>query len=408
MIFRFEEKALKWMSDHIFPIVFGAAFIVSIIIRLALKDVVTSDATECLIPWYEAIKSNGGILGLGKPIEGLNYSFTYQFFIAIMTYLPIKSLYAYKILSVIFDYLLAGAVAYTVFDITNAHKAEKALIAFVLTACSPVVFMDSAAWAQCDSIYAFWVILALIFLTKERYARAFVFYGIAFAFKFQAVFALPFFLFYYFYKRRYSILYFAIIPAMMTLLSLPSLVQGRTISEMIHIYTDNTSLHQSLSNGYPTFWRILSDGTNPVNVLLANNPDYAGLDAYGILKHAAMAFTVVILGMLVFSWIRHRVQFTKQNILIMAFLMTYTTIFFLPAMHERYGFCYEIMAIAIAFMVIKTAPLAIGLICLSLTTYGGFLFNNTPNEWLLAVINLALYAGYMYILSKALINNEHF
>ncbi len=230
MIFRFEEKALKWMSDHIFPIVFGAAFIVSIIIRLALKDVVTSDATECLIPWYEAIKSNGGILGLGKPIEGLNYSFTYQFFIAIMTYLPIKSLYAYKILSVIFDYLLAGAVAYTVFDITNAHKAEKALIAFVLTACSPVVFMDSAAWAQCDSIYAFWVILALIFLTKERYARAFVFYGIAFAFKFQAVFALPFFLFYYFYKRRYSILYFAIIPTMMILLSLPSLIQGRTIS----------------------------------------------------------------------------------------------------------------------------------------------------------------------------------
>jgi len=395
MIFKFEERTLKWLADHIIAVVFAAGFLVSIVIRLMLKDFVTSDATSCLIPWYEAIKSNGGIKGLAVPVEGLNYNFPYQFLIAIMTYIPINPLYGYKIISCIFDYLLAFALAYVVYDISGTGKLTKGLLAFIVASCSPVVFMDSAAWAQCDSIYVFWIVLALIYLCKDKYTRAFVFYGIAFAFKFQAVFALPFFLFYYFYKRKFSILYFGFIPVMMTALSLPALVQGRTIGEMIHIYTDNTSLHQSLANGYPTFWRLLADGT-----------DFTGADAYDVLKHAAMAFTVIILGCLVYIWIKNKVMLTTTNIVIMAFLMTYSTVFFLPAMHERYGFCYEILAIAIAFVSARTIPLAIGLTCISLTTYGSYLFNNTTNEWFLAVINMVIYVSYMIILNKKLVNEK--
>ncbi len=335
------------------------------------------------------------ILGLGTPVEGLNYNFPYQFVIAMMTYIPIEPLYAYKIFSCIFDYLLAAAVAYLVYDIANDKKIEKALLAYIMVSCSPLVFMDSAAWAQCDSIYTFWIVVAIIMLYKEKYIPAFILYGVSFAFKFQAIFAMPFFLFYYFYKRRFSILHFLLIPVSMIVLSLPSLVQGRTIGEMIHIYTDNTSLHQSLANGYPTFWRVLADGT-----------DYTGADAYGVLKHAAMAFTVIVLGCLVYTWVKNKVELTKTNIVLMAFIMTYSTIFFLPAMHERYGFSYEILAIVIAFIYVRTVPLAIGLTALSLTTYGAYLFNNTTNEWFLAIINLAIYVSYMIIINKKLISHE--
>ncbi len=383
------------MADHILQVVFIAAIFVSLIIRFTLKDVYTSDANSCLLPWYEAIKNNGGISGLGTPVEGLNYSFTYQFLIAIMTYIPINPLYAYKILSCIFDYLMAGAVAYIVYDIVNDKKRELSLLAFIIASASPVVFMDSAAWAQCDSIYSFWILLALIFLRREKFLPSFVFYGIAFSFKFQAIFVLPFFLFYYFYKRRFTILYFLFIPIVMTILSLPSLVQGRTIGEMIHIYTDNTSLHQSLANGYPTFWRVLADGT-----------DYTGADAYGVLKHAAMAFTVIVLGCLVYTWVKNKVELTKTNIILMAFIMTYSTIFFLPAMHERYGYSYEILAIIVIFICARTIPLAIGITVLSLTTYGAYLFNNTTNEWFLAIINLVIYVSYMIIINKKLISHE--
>ncbi len=395
MIFKFEEKALKWLSEHIMIVVFISATIVSIAIRFFLKDITTTDALWCLIPWYDSIKANGGITGLGVPVEGLNYSFTYQFFIALFTYLPINSLYCYKIFSCIFDYLLAGAIAYLIYDISPVNKKELGLLGYIFVSCSPLVFMDSAAWGQCDSIYTFWIVMAIIFLKKEKYLPTFIFYGVAFAFKFQAIFIMPFFLFYYFYKRRFSIIYFGLIPVMMTVLSLPSLIQGRTISEMIHIYTDNTSLHQSIANGYPTFWRVLADGTN-----------FTGEDAYGVLKHAAMAFTVIVLGCLVYTWVKNSVEFTDRNIVYMAFLMTYTTIFFLPAMHERYGFSYEIIAIVIAFMIVKTIPLAIGLTCLSLTTYGAYLFNNTTNEWFLSLINLIIYVTYMIILNKELLKKQ--
>jgi len=395
MIFKLEERILKWMAENVVYIAFGAAVLISFFIRYALKDVYTSDADSCLLPWYYAIKENGGIRGLVVPVEGLNYNFPYQFLIAIMTYIPVNPLYGYKILSCIFDYLMAGAVAYLVYDMAVNKKKELALLAFIAVSCSPVVFMDSAAWAQCDSIYVFWIILAIIFLRKEKYLPTFIFYGIAFAFKFQAIFIMPFFLFYYFYKRRFSIIYFFLIPVMMIVLSLPALVQGRTVSEMIHIYTDNTSLHQSLADGYPTFWRVLADGT-----------DYTGADAYGTLKHAAMAFVVIVLGCLVYMWIRNAIELTNRNIILMAFIMTYTTVFFLPAMHERYGYCYEILAIMIAFMVTKTIPLAVALTCISLTTYGGYLFNNTVNEWTMAVINLIVYISYMIILNKELVNKK--
>ncbi|SFO35511.1 Protein of unknown function [Pseudobutyrivibrio sp. JW11] len=392
MIFKFEERILKWMNEHILALAFAAAVILSIAIRYFLRNFYTTDADLCLIPWYNAIKDNGGLLGLGKPVEGLNYSFTYQLLIALMTYLPIEPLYAYKILSCIFDYLLAGAVAYLVYDIVENNKLEKTLLSFIMVSCSPVVLMDSAAWAQCDSIYTFWVVLSIIFLRKEKYIPAFIYYGVGFAFKFQSVFALPFFLFYYFYKRKFSVLHFGLIPVTMTILALPSLVQGRTISEMIHIYTDNTSLHTSISNGFPTFWRLLNDGT--------------GAEGYTFLKYAAMALTVVILGSFMYMWIRNNINLNNVNIILIAFILTYSTITFLPAMHERYGFIFEILAIVIVFIEIKTIPLLIGITCLSLTTYGVYLFNNTVNEWFLAVINFVFYVSYMIILNKNLIKHS--
>ncbi len=392
MIFKFEERALKWMQEHILQLAFAATIIISLAIRFFLRGFLTSDANLCLVPWYEAIKDNGGVLGLGVPVEGLNYNFPYQFLIAIMTYIPIKPLYAYKILSCIFDYFLAGAIAYLVHDIVTDHKFEKTLLAFIITSCSPVIFMDSAAWAQCDSIYTFWVVLAIIFLRKEKYLPAFIYYGIAFAFKFQAVFALPFFLFYYFYKKKFSVLYFGLIPVAMIVLSLPSLVQGRTISEMIHIYTDNTSLHTSISNGYPTFWRMLNDGT--------------GAEGYITLKYTAMAFTVIVLGSFMYLWIRNNIAINNTNMIIMAFVLTYSTIMFLPAMHERYGFVFEALAIVIVFIYHKTIPLLIGINCISLTTYGVFLFNNTINEWVMALINLIFYVAYMIILNKKLVGEK--
>lgn len=132
----------------------------------------------------------------------------YQFLVSIMTYIPIEPLYAYKIQSVIFDYLLAGTVMLIVRDLSVKNKAENGLAAYATVILSPIVFMDSDMWAQSDAIYAFFVIASLYCILKEKYIPSFVLLGIALSLKLQAGFILPFYAFIYFYKKRFSILYF--------------------------------------------------------------------------------------------------------------------------------------------------------------------------------------------------------
>ena len=73
-----------------------------------------------------------------------------------------------------------------------------AITAFTVIWISPVVLFNSSMWAQCDSIYTFFALLAVYLLYKEKNIPAFVFLGIALSFKLQAIFVLPFFLFIYF------------------------------------------------------------------------------------------------------------------------------------------------------------------------------------------------------------------
>ena len=140
-----------WVEKNIFLIVFLCASLFGIIIRFTLRDVISSDSSSFLLPWYIEMKNSGGIQSLNRQIG--NYNMLYQFLIAIMTYLPIPPLYAYKILSCLFDFLLAGLIGVIVYDLHN-NKWE-GMAGYIIVIFSPIVFLNSAAWAQCDSIYTF-------------------------------------------------------------------------------------------------------------------------------------------------------------------------------------------------------------------------------------------------------------
>lgn len=385
MIFSFEKKLIEWLQHNLFYVVLFAITLLSLYIRFTLRGFISDDASGSLLPWYDYIKAHGGIFSFSAPANPeCNYSLIYQFLIGIMTYLPISSLLAYKLLSILFDYLLAIACGYLIYELTG--KKAHALAAFACVACSPIVILNSAAWAQCDSIYTFWIILALIFLRKEKYIHTFIFYGIAFAFKFQAVFILPFFLFYYFYKKRFSIIYFGIIPLCSIVLSIPALVQDRTIADVFSSYIGNTSIFQSMTMGYPTFWRIL-DG-------------FGASDAYGSLHQFAILFDIIVLGSLVSIWMYRKIELTDHNIIYIAFMLTYTTVMFLPAMHERYGFVCEILAIIIVIINRKTLPLLLALLANTIIIYGGYLYGSQISESFVAIINIIIYSAYMITLNK--------
>lgn len=368
-----------------------AGSVIGLYIRFSLRDFMSVDSYVYLLPWYEEIKANGGLQALKEQVG--NYNVLYQFLIAIMTYLPIKSLYAYKLLSMMFDYLLAGAVAWLVYDVTEGENKDcKAALAYMCVILSPVVFLNSSAWAQCDSIYTFFVVIALVAFFKEYYVRAFILYGFAVAFKLQAVFLLPFFLFVYFAKKKFSILNFGIIPVVMCVSGLPGILMGRSVLDIFRIYLGQMNEWEKMSMNYPSFWLLLNDG--------------AVVDSYATLKNVAIAITVTVLAAWMISWLVNYVKLDVENMMYMAFILCYTCVLFLPSMHERYGFIYEILAIVIAFLNKRTCILLLPLCSISMATYGSFLFSGTIDMRTLTILNVVVYVVYVVLLTRCIFEKK--
>jgi hypothetical protein len=87
----------------------------------------------------------------------------------------------------------------------------------------------------------------------------------------------------------------------------------------------------------------------------------------------------------------------------MAFIFSYTMVLFLPAMHERYGYLYEILAILILIYNRKTLFPMLGMYIITLMAYGSYLFGTVVDSTLvLSVANTLIYGVYSVILIKDL------
>jgi len=382
-----ERKILEKIEKYLPEIVFVVATIIGFFMRFQLRTIVSGDAHTCLMPWYHEIAENGLYTQVG------DYSMLYQFVIWIMTRFPaVPNLFAFKIFSCIFDYATAVFAALIVARMDIPDKRWRSILTYALILICPTVWTNSAAWAQCDAIYTAFVLLGIFSLDKEKYNTAMIALGLAFSFKLHAAFALPVYLYYYFAKKKFSILRFAIVPATMVVTSLPLVFWGRNPFETFSIYAKQTSAWPSLANGYPSIWLTMFK-ENDVN-------------QYEYMAPLAILTTIGVLAAFMVCWLRKKCMPTGRNLLLMTFLLTYTSVFFLPAMHERYGFVYEICAIIIAVIIPKTLPLAVLLITVSMATYASYLFYAPTNYVTMVWYNLFLYLAYIYVLRNELKSEE--
>lgn len=376
-----EKKFLEFIEKNIFIFIFVLAFLVGAVLRISARNFVSEDAYNYLLGWYDEIKACGGIRALDHQVG--NYNVLYQTIIALFTYLPIPALFAYKGLSMVFDLLLACLVGYIVYqEIPEASKAG-GITAFALVWLSPVVLFNSSLWAQCDSIYTFFVVLALYLLYKEKNLASFIVLGVALSFKLQAVFILPFFLFAYFIKKSFSILYFLITPFVMWLSTIPAIIAGRGIFTGFTLYLNQTDEYGCAVMNYPGF-------------VLSMAYDYMQ-ENYKNVKAICLVIAISVLGFwMIYSIWRQR-KAEGKDFLSLALLLTYTAVFFMPAMHDRYGYVYEILAIMYMFIRKKSIIPCIVLQVLSIITYSNFLFHVGIGLQVLAIVNFIVYAVYCYL-----------
>ncbi len=379
---KWEKAACTWLERHLLLIFVALATLCAFYARFCMRGFVSGDASTFLLPWYDEIKAGGGFAALKAQVG--DYNIFYQFWIALFTYLPLAPLTAYKAFSCGFDLLLAAAAGWYVWRQSSALRGALTYAALLFT---PIVFLNSACWAQCDAIYTFFVLAAVLCLGYERPLPAFLLLGVAFSFKLQAMFILPLFLFVYLYKKRYSLFYFAIVPAVMLVTSLPALVLGRPIGDVFGIYIEQSKAVQAMYWGYPSFWSLFC------------RDDY---DQYAFLGTAAILLTFVLLLAFMAALEACKAALNRKTLLMLAFWFSYTCVLFLPNMHERYDYLPCVLAVMLAFLVPSTALPAAVLNILSLMGYVRFLFHVPSEVQALAFVNLAVYAVYAVLLARAL------
>ena len=380
-ISRCEMIAIRFTEKNLLPILAVAALIIGILIRIPLFDFVSMDYYYFLGPWYEQIAADGISEQVG------NYNLVYQLLILLLSRLPIPPLYAYKLLSCLFDLVLALSAGYLVL-LLSGGKREGALLTATLVLLSPPVILNSALWAQCDSIFISFVLLSLIALVRERYIAFPILFGIALAFKLQAIFFLPALLLIWFIRRRFSLLCFLIAPVAMLIAGLPAVLFGRNPLDTFAIYAEQTTTYPYMAMNYPSFWQLVVNVNDPTQYELFHLP--------------AMLFCAAVLILLAALWLYRRLPADSTGVLTLAFLLSYAAILFLPAMHERYSYGYEVLAICLAFLKPRTVPLAIALQLIALCSYAPYLFGVTPVAFpLLAALNIAIFFSYTYLIFRS-------
>lgn len=349
-------------------------------IRISFLDFISGDYVYFLEPWSDIYK-NYGISGLKYAIG--DYNCIYNTFLALFSYIPIKSLYIIKMFSLIFDFG-CGILGYKIVkEITNNRTLS--YITYSIILFIPTVLFNSSLWGQCDAVYTFFALFGIYFLIKEKYLLSFVFVGISFAFKLQVVFILPVYIIYYIVKKRYSILYFLIIPLVNIICSVPSLIMGRSFKEIIMIYFNQTTSYSNYVLNFPNMYQFIGQ--------------YDNLDKLGIL------ITILMFGLILYYILKKKITLNNNSILFLSMISVVIATYFLPYMHDRYLFMGDIFSVIwyISNKNKKYLYVPISICLVSFSTYIKYLFDITIIDF--RILSLL----YLFVIIKIfydIINNK--
>ena len=317
-----QYKALKKNYD---VILFACGVIAAMAVRYLCRNYKSGDFIIYLEPWVDFYRNNGGWHGLKEGIG--NYNVLYQYILIVISYFNINCLYLIKLVSILFDVILAFGCT-SCLKILGADKRKRRLC-FLCILLLPTVFINSAFWAQCDSIYVAFIVWSVYFLLSGKNARSISFLAIAFSFKLQTVFIMPLFLI-AFLNRQLQFRQLLMFPVVFFAVYIPALIFGKPLSELLYIYVGQTTEYPFIVMNAPTALSLLRVNTSNqavgrIFVVLA-----------GIFALAAVALAC-------------KKKLYPEQTLKLALLFSIGIPFLLPYMHDRYFYTAEILSVICVF-----------------------------------------------------------
>lgn len=411
---------------------------VALAVRWPFREEISGDYRAFIGPWYDYIAGHGGFAALSTQFS--NYNPPYLYLLVIATWLPLNKIVAIKLVSVLFDLLLA----YAVYKLVSLHRGRSwlSLAAAAVALLLPTVVLNSSYWGQCDSIYASLGLLALYHQLRRRTVWAAVLIGLAIGFKLQAVFLLPVLAMVWVtqpIRWRRSVLALALIPLTFLGTLVPALAAGASFSALAGIYPAQingsgdgaataTGGAGGSAGGGGGFGRPMGGGSGgfggsggsggfagaggggfggttgsaPYTRNAASFYQWLSPDAGVFFRDLGFALAAAAIAVAIGVAWHHRRRITVSTLIGMSATLLVAIPFFLPEMHDRYFYLADAALVAGAFVMPRLIPAAIAAQAASLIAYADYLWDGTISmRWATTLELVALLAG-IWAVSRSL------
>lgn len=307
--------------------------------RFLSLEKINNDLTYYLFPWYEYISTNGILKAMGDKFS--NYAPAYTYLLAIATTLPLKKIIAIKSISILMD-VINCVLIYKIVKF-KYPAGSIPLLASAMFWSLPTVIFNSAYWGQCDGIYTGFLLLTLYMFMLGRSLAGIVYFSVALAFKLQAIFMAPVILVLYLksfyklekieFKNEIKLSYFALIPLIYIVISLPTVLLGRDSVEVLSVYFHQTETYKYLNMNAPNLYFLIS------------NDYYQSVYKYGLITSVICFFVWIIY--------TTKLQFSHytEQLVISALASVSLAPMLLPMMHERYFYPADAISLLVAFFI---------------------------------------------------------
>lgn len=343
-------------------------FILGVIIRLFLISLSNGDL-KLILTWYFFLQQHG-IQGLGDGTFS-NYPPAYLYLLWAFTLFSkwIPPAAAIKLIPTLFDAVSAIAI----FKIARLKfNGDEPWFLTTLFLLLPTVMLNSTAWGQIDGAYASFLLVCFYLLLRAQPFWALTAFGVAFSFKAQAIFLLPF-LGILFLRKQIKWYYFLIIPVIYLVLAIPTLMLGRSLNSILFLYAGQADQFENLARYAPNLYFLIP------------NEYY-----HPVLEIGLGIFT---LSMLAWAWINWKAgtTVTRNQIALTALASAAFIPFLLPKMHDRYFYPADVLSFATAILLPELWFIPLLFQISSGSVYTIFLFQAQPITAMLgALINTAL------------------
>ncbi len=331
--------------------------IAALVVRFYFLPALTGDYYWFINPWVQYLKSHGGFAGLATLDS--NYAAPYLYVLAAISYLPWEALAPVKIFSFVFDFAMAATAGMLAKEVSGDRS--KALVAYGLVLLAPTAVMNSAIWAQCDSLWTSLLLCMLLAVIRNQPVKAMAFLGAALAIKLQAVFLLPFVV-YMLLAKKLTITSLLAAPASFLLLNIPGFLLGIPISRMWSVYITQTTYYPDANTmNAPNIYALLG-----------------GANGNALPRWVGLVLMFALLGVVMLRLFNKDTKISKRTAVLLFLFSALAPPCLLPSMHERYFFAAEMASLVWVALMLWDAPLALLLIGPACLTYSFFLFSWNP------------------------------